>query len=219
MIEIIYRAKRTSAAPRGLFLFTVDEKRNEMTTPVDVQIAELASEACAAHGLSLVQARLQGDARYLTLRVLVERMDGSSPTLEECAAVSRTLGTQIDVAELINSRYMLEVGSPGLDRPLVTPADYTRFTGRQAKLQFSVKQLIGNGSMASEYLPGVTGTIKQATGTDVALDIKHPTCSIRVKFADIRHAHLVATDDDLARVMKGEALPGQVVHKIKPSLT
>jgi ribosome maturation factor RimP len=190
-----------------------------MTTPIDATIAELAAGACAAHGLVLVQARLAGDTRNLTVRVLVERPDGSSPTLEECSAVSRTIGTQLDVNETINSRYMLEVGTPGLDRPLVTPADYTRFVGRQAKLQFSVKQLIGNGTQAPEYLPGVTGLITKASEKDVTLDIKHPTCTVTVKFIDIRYAHLQPSDTEMQMVMKGEKLPGQVGgHKVQQAI-
>ncbi|HEX2859322.1 MAG TPA: ribosome maturation factor RimP [Alphaproteobacteria bacterium] len=181
-----------------------------MSTPIDVTINQMALEACEALGLSLVQARLGGDSRNLTLKVLVERPDGSSPTLEECTKVSRTMGTQLDVAETIKSRYHLEVGTPGLDRPLVKPADFKRFVGRQTKLQFSSKQLIGNGAQASEYLPGVTGVLTGATDTDIEMAIKHPTCTIRVKYADLRYAHLVPSDAELAMVMKGERLPGQV---------
>jgi ribosome maturation factor RimP len=189
-----------------------------MTTPIDATITELATAACAAHGLTLVQARLAGDTRNLTVRVLVERPDGSSPTLEECSTVSRTIGTQLDVNETINSRYLLEVGTPGLDRPLVTPADYSRFIGRQAKLQFSVKQLIGNGTQAAEYLPGVTGLITKASDKDVTLDIKHPTCTVAVKFADIRFAHLAPSDAEMAQVMKGVPLPGQVSNTVSETI-
>lgn len=58
-------------------------------------------------------------------------------TLEVCSKVSRDLSTALDVLELIDGNYRLEVGSPGLERQLYTLADYRRFSGRLAKLKLA----------------------------------------------------------------------------------
>lgn len=105
---------------------------------------------CVAHGVELVDvvyAREQGGA---VLRVLIDRerpelsgvtegpkATGSAVTLEDCRAISRDLGVVLDVHErlLPSGRYHLEVGSPGLDRPLVRPRDFERFAGREVKVQ------------------------------------------------------------------------------------
>jgi ribosome maturation factor RimP len=65
---------------------------------------------------------------------------GSDPrgvTLEVCSKVSRDLSTALDVLELIDGKYRLEVGSPGLERRLYTLDDYRRFSGRLAKLKLA----------------------------------------------------------------------------------
>jgi ribosome maturation factor RimP len=61
----------------------------------------------------------------------------ASPTIQDIERVSRDVSAILDVEETIDHRYTLEVSSPGLDRPLRTPADYRRFAGRLAKLVVS----------------------------------------------------------------------------------
>jgi ribosome maturation factor RimP len=58
-------------------------------------------------------------------------------SLEVCSKVSRDLSTALDVLELIDGQYRLEVGTPGLERHLYTLADYRRFAGRLAKLKLA----------------------------------------------------------------------------------
>ena len=57
-----------------------------------------------------------------------------SVSVEDCAHVSRDLSAILDVDDVVPTAYVLEVSSPGLDRPLTRARDYERFAGRQAKL-------------------------------------------------------------------------------------
>lgn len=104
------------------------------------KLREIAGPVCQAHGLELVDARFVNE-QGLTLRVLIERPDQpegrSGVSLGDCQAVSRDLSTVLDVeAEaMIPGRYRLEVGSPGIERPLVTRRDYERFAGREVRMQ------------------------------------------------------------------------------------
>ena len=61
----------------------------------------------------------------------------ASVTIEDCEHVSRDVSAILDVEETIDHKYILEVSSPGLDRPLRTPGDYRRFVGRLAKIVVS----------------------------------------------------------------------------------
>jgi ribosome maturation factor RimP len=91
--------------------------------------AELASVAENA-GCELVHAEFQGGV----LRVLLDRPEGI--TVNDCASVSRQLSPILDVHDFANQRYVLEVSSPGLDRPLHRPKDYQRFVGYRIRMTF-----------------------------------------------------------------------------------
>jgi ribosome maturation factor RimP len=112
------------------------------------RIEAVVDPICRAHGVELVEVAYAREPGGAVLRILIDRdrsmtdengvpVPGSAVTLDDCKAVSRDLGTALDVNEdaLPNSRYRLEVGSPGLDRPLVKPADFERFAGALVKLQ------------------------------------------------------------------------------------
>jgi ribosome maturation factor RimP len=60
--------------------------------------------------------------------------------IEDCEAVSREVSAQLDVEDPISSHYTLEVSSPGVDRPLFTPAQFARFLGEQAKIGLKLPQ-------------------------------------------------------------------------------
>ncbi len=68
-----------------------------------------------------------------TLRVYIDGPDGIH--VDDCARVSRQLSALFDVEDPIPGQYTLEVSSPGLDRPLARPQDFTRFTGSQVKIK------------------------------------------------------------------------------------
>jgi ribosome maturation factor RimP len=92
-----------------------------------------------AHGVDAVELLWRSDQRGWVLYLTVERPDTPDPsagiTLDLCADISRDLSTALDVAEVISTRYRLEVGSPGIERSLYHVADYARFAGRSAKVK------------------------------------------------------------------------------------
>ncbi|PZP40502.1 MAG: hypothetical protein DI585_00950 [Pseudomonas fluorescens] len=167
------------------------------------QLNQLAAGAMAAHGLVLVQARLSGGTASgrgkLTLDVMAEMPDGSSPTLDACIAASRTLSAQMDVADILKSPYTLEVGSPGLERPLVQTSDYTRFNGKQAKVTFT--RPIANPS-GKGVLGSAVGQITEPTDTGITLILKEGGQPMAVAFTQIHHAHLSPSAAELAEMMK-----------------
>jgi len=94
-------------------------------------IVERVAESCS---LEVVEVDLRGGGKSRTLRIMIDKPAGI--THEDCATVSREVGTILDVEDVIpGGQYLLEVSSPGLDRKLKKPGDYLRFTGSLVKLQ------------------------------------------------------------------------------------
>jgi ribosome maturation factor RimP len=83
-------------------------------------------------GYELVDLKLKGSGPPSVLRIYVDKAGGI--TLDECARLSEKLSDYLDLEDLINHRYTLEVSSPGLDRPLVTNGDFRRKIGEQVKV-------------------------------------------------------------------------------------
>ena len=86
-----------------------------------------------AMGFEIVRVSFGGGGRPI-LQVMAERPDGTM-TIEDCARLSRDLSAVLDVENPVPGEYMLEVSSPGIDRPLTRLKDYERYTGFDAKLE------------------------------------------------------------------------------------
>jgi ribosome maturation factor RimP len=85
-------------------------------------------------GYDLVELRRGGTARRPLLDIRVDRRDGARITIDECAQISRALEPRLDASGLVGENYVLEVSSPGLERPLRNADDWRRFAGRTAKV-------------------------------------------------------------------------------------
>jgi len=110
------------------------------------RIRDIADRVAHSHGLEIFDVQMRRESIGPVLRVVIDRpgpADGSpQPTddsvgIQDCQRISEDLSAILDVEDVIDHRYTLEVSSPGLDRPLRDAADYRRFTGRAAKLVLS----------------------------------------------------------------------------------
>ena len=98
------------------------------------ELQGIVNQELDALGFELVELRLGGSRSRPTLQVRMDRRDGAKVSIEDCATVSRTLERRLDEGDVVGGRYMLEVSSPGADRPLTTVAHWRRFVGRRAKV-------------------------------------------------------------------------------------
>jgi ribosome maturation factor RimP len=89
-----------------------------------VVIAELD-----AAGFDLVELRKGGTKSRPLVEVRIDRRDGTSVSVDDCARVSRALEARLDNSGLVPEQYVLQVSSPG-DRPLRSAAEWRRFVGR-----------------------------------------------------------------------------------------
>jgi ribosome maturation factor RimP len=97
------------------------------------RIREIAARVAASSGLEVVDVELRGGGKARMLRIIIDKLGGV--THQDCADLSREVGTILDVEDAVpGGSYVLEVSSPGLDRKLVGPGDYERFTGSKVKL-------------------------------------------------------------------------------------
>ena len=102
------------------------------------RLRELASEVAASHGVEFVDLSLHGSSANRTLRVDIDRAGPEGVNLDDCQRVSGALGEALDAGDLIEARYVLQVSSPGLDRPLRTADDLRRGTGRRVLVTMRV---------------------------------------------------------------------------------
>jgi len=102
--------------------------------PADIvgSVRALVAPLLADRELDLVEVEFQRETRGWILRLYIDRPGGV--TLDDCQKVSQELGDHLDVADLIDYPYHLEVSSPGLDRPLTRDADFIRFAGKAARV-------------------------------------------------------------------------------------
>jgi ribosome maturation factor RimP len=89
-------------------------------------------------GFELVDLRRTGTLQRPILQVRVDRPDsrpGQGVTADDCAVISRSLEGFLESRAMVGPRYVLEVSSPGLERPLLSPEHWRRFVGRQARVR------------------------------------------------------------------------------------
>jgi ribosome maturation factor RimP len=104
------------------------------------QVRLVVERVATPSGLEVVEVELRGGGKARMLRIVIDRPGSGSDRLggvthEDCANLSREVGTILDVEDAISGSYVLEVSSPGLDRKLLRAADYERFTGSRVKLK------------------------------------------------------------------------------------
>ena len=94
-------------------------------------LAEVES-LLGASEYEVVDVTVAGESRGLTVRVLLDREGGL--TVDDCTRVSRALGDHFEAHGTFAGRYVLEVSSPGVDRPVRKAADFARFAGERIKI-------------------------------------------------------------------------------------
>ena len=146
----------------------------ELTAQVRARITTL--------GFELADIRQGGSRTRPLLQVRIDRPDataGTGVTVEDCARVSRALEEWLDAAGILGSRYILEVSSPGIDRPIRWPEHWQRFVGRDVNVR-----LPGRGRVRATIVRG-----PDAAAT-VVLRLRTGNEEVTLPLADARDARL-----------------------------
>ena len=133
------------------------------------QVRASAARVADSYGLEIFDVQFRREAGGMVLRVQIDR-PGPAATAEEsvsvadCSKVSRDLSAVLDVEDFVPVAYILEVSSPGLDRPLRGLRDFERFSGRRAKVV--VREAIDGQTFLRGRLAGVDADAALIDGDD-----------------------------------------------------
>ena len=148
---------------------------------VEAQVAEL--------GFELVELEQAGSKTRPILRLRIDRADstpGHGVSVDDCARVSRAVEGYLDERGEVGERYVLEVSSPGLERPLTKTRDFERFAGKEVAIKTS--QPVGNlGKRVEGVLRGINADLVQ-------IDVAGRT--VEIPRGEIKKAHLVYRWDE-----------------------
>ncbi len=143
----------------------------------DVVFAELDSL-----GFDLVELRRSGTRTRPVLDVRIDRRDGEKVTVDDCARASRAIEARLDAGDVFGGKYVLEVSSPGVERPLNTAADWKRFVGRRVRL---------TGAAVGGVLEGEIAGFDDDAGRAIAIVRDDKGVTHRAPLDGIREARLV----------------------------
>jgi ribosome maturation factor RimP len=170
-------------------------------TLIDQKILPLAKEAAEGLGLDIVRIRMTGGTTRPTLQIMAERPDGTMD-IGACEALSREVSVLFDVYDVITDQYVLEVSSPGIDRPLMRLKDYQRWVGFEAVLELHDK-LEGR-----KRFRGRLKLVDGVTEDDCFVEIEDSAKLFRLPYKNIRNGRLVLTDDLIEATKAGKTLHG-----------
>jgi ribosome maturation factor RimP len=147
---------------------------------LETRVTELAERVAASMGMEVVLLEIKGEGSHSIVRAFIDQPDGIS--LDDCARFSRRLSVTLDVEDWIPFRYVLEVSSPGVNRPLVKDADFRRFSGKNAKVRTR---------LPIEGQSNFKGKIVGVTEGRLELEVA-PGKKVEIALMDIEKANLIA---------------------------
>lgn len=168
-------------------------------TAIDRRLAEIVGPVIEDMGFELVRLRLMG-GKTNTLQIMAERPEGGIE-VDECAEISTAVSAVLDVEDPLTDQYILEVSSPGIDRPLTRMKDFETFEGYEAKLE-TADMVAGRKRFKGE-LAGVEGD-------EVLINIEEggETVTVGLNFDWLADAKLVLTDDLIKEMLRQRKAAG-----------
>lgn len=130
----------------------------------------------------LVELRRGGSRARPVWEVRIDRRDGTKISIEDCTRASRALEARLESSALVGEQYVLEVSSPGADRPLKTAADWKRFVGRHATV---TSVTLAGGKQEVEIL-----ALEGEVGAEVAVLRDQKGAEVQLPLSTITQARL-----------------------------
>tara|TARA_R110000787_G_scaffold58218_10_gene132790 strand:- start:1707 stop:2306 length:600 start_codon:yes stop_codon:yes gene_type:complete len=168
-------------------------------TEQERRILEIAAPVAERLGLEIVRLRVMGGRRP-GLQIMTERTGGAPTSVEDCAKLSRALSPVFEEADPIKEAYVLEVSTPGIDRPLTRPGDFGRWVGHEVRIELA-RPLDGRRRF--------TGTItgEDEDGAHIELDDE---TKLVAHVHEMSRASLVLTDALIEAARADGSLPPQM---------
>jgi ribosome maturation factor RimP len=176
---------------------TADDPRLIAEPGLAARLAAVAEPVIEDLGYRLVRVKVSS-AEGCTVQIMAERGDGSM-TIEDCEAVSRALSPVLDVTDLIERAYRLEISSPGIDRPLVRKSDFERYRGHLARIEMEVP--IDGRRRFRGTLGGTDGEAARLHRADAA---EGEPADVLLPIGEMSEAKLVLTDELVTQALRRE---------------
>lgn len=158
-------------------------------TPEDHRLLDLLDPVAEAAGYEIVRLRMMGGQQRRTLQIMAEDAHGEM-MVEDCAILSRALSQVLDAADPISGDYVLEVSSPGVDRPLTRFRDFETYEGYEARIELD---------RLAEGRKRFKGVLAGVDEDNVAIDLEGEEDTALLPFAWIVDAKLSLTDELMKR--------------------
>ena len=163
------------------------EERLIAETGLAARVAAIVEPVIEDLGYRLVRVKITSQ-NGCTVQIMAERPDGTM-TVDDCETVSRAVSPALDVDDPVTTAYNLEVSSPGIDRPLVRPGDFIRWSGHEAKVEMA--RPVGARKRFRGFVRGVDGEFGLIELPDAP---EGQDKLARLPLGDIGEARLVLTD-------------------------
>ena len=158
-------------------------------TAEDLKLLELLDPVAEVAGYDIVRLRLMG-GEPRRLQIMAERPVDGEMNVADCAALSRQVSQVLDDADPVKGGYLLEVSSPGVDRPLTRLKDFAAFEGHEARIELD---------RLAEGRKRFRGVLAGVEEDQVAIDLEGEEETALVLFSSIVEAKLRLTDDLMKR--------------------
>jgi ribosome maturation factor RimP len=158
-------------------------------TAEDAKLLELLDPVAEAAGYEIVRLRLMAGKAQRRLQIMAETPAGDM-VVEDCARLSRAISAVMDAADPISGEYVLEVSSPGVDRPLTRLKDFADYEGFEARLELD---------RLAEGRKRFKGVLAGVEDDNIAIDLEGEDHTALVPFSWILEAKLVLTDQLMKR--------------------
>jgi ribosome maturation factor RimP len=168
-------------------------------TAIDRRLAGIVGPVIEGLGFELVRIRLMS-GRTRILQIMADRPDGGIE-VDDCATISTAVSAVLDVEDPIEENYVLEVSSPGIDRPLTRLKDFDMWEGYEARIE------------TTELIDGrrrFKGVLAGTEGDEVLIELEEggETVTIGLKFDWLSDAKLILTDELIAEMLRQRKAAG-----------
>jgi ribosome maturation factor RimP len=147
---------------------------------IDPVLHERLSQLIGSMGYELVGCETVPQGRQMIFRIYIDSPKGV--TVDDCSRVSRQVGAMMDVEDPFESRYALEVSSPGIDRPLFEIEHYRKYIGKRIKLK-----LYSPVNQRRQF----KGVLQRVEGEDIFLLVDDTEQEVKLSYSMIEKASLV----------------------------
>ena len=170
-------------------------------TAMDRRIADIIQPVIEGLGFELVRIRLMGGATRI-LQIMADKPEGGIE-VDHCGDISTAVSAVLDVEDPIEENYVLEVSSPGIDRPLTRLKDFEMWKGWEARVE------------TTELIDGrrrFKGTLGGVEGEEVLIEIDEgkETVTIGLQFDWLSDAKLILTDELISEMLRQKKASGVI---------